>query len=66
MKTSSEHCQSCLGTKTDAQLLVEGWSTLLPQEDFYGMGKVGPGLNIYINYYDNNIYYYMIYYFILE
>ncbi|CAJ0932875.1 unnamed protein product, partial [Mesorhabditis belari] len=28
------------GTKTDVQLLLEGWSTLQPQQDFYGMGKV--------------------------
>ncbi|CAJ0587658.1 unnamed protein product, partial [Mesorhabditis spiculigera] len=28
------------GTKTDVQLILEGWSTLKPQQEYYGMGLV--------------------------
>ncbi|CAD6186570.1 unnamed protein product [Caenorhabditis auriculariae] len=28
------------GTKTDTQLLLEGWTTLKPTKDFYGLGNV--------------------------
>ena len=29
------------GTKTDQQLLFEGWQSLAPKTDFYGVGSVG-------------------------